>query len=368
MGIHDLSKVIADKAPDAIKETEIKNLFDRKVAIDASMSIYQFLIAIRSEGSNLVNEAGEATSHLSGLFYRTIRMVNHGIKPLYVFDGKPPTMKSGELLKRGARRKEAQANLEEATEQGDTEQMEKFSRRLVHVTREHNEQCRQLLTLMGIPFIIAPTEAEAQCAELVKGGKVFATATEDMDALTFGTTVLLRHMTFSEARKMPIQEFRLQKGGLEMSMEEFIDMCILLGCDYCDSIKGIGRQKAYQLIKEHKNIETVLKHLDPKKYVIPEDWHFAEARELFLRPDVTPAAECEFKWTTPDIDGLVKFMCQENGFAEDRIRKSAEKLVKARKGGQQGRLDSFFTAIPSGSAKRNTVGLLPKPGPPPFLF
>eukprot|EP00730_Choanoeca_flexa_P003692 TRINITY_DN11476_c1_g2_i4.p1 TRINITY_DN11476_c1_g2~~TRINITY_DN11476_c1_g2_i4.p1 ORF type:complete len:380 (+),score=113.70 TRINITY_DN11476_c1_g2_i4:44-1183(+) len=354
MGIHDLSKVIADKAPEAVKENEMKNLFGRKVAIDASMSIYQFLIAVRSEGSNLTNEDGETTSHLMGLFYRTIRMINNGIKPLYVFDGKPPTMKGGELLKRGAKRKEAQASLEAATEEGNAEQMEKFSRRLVKVTPEHNRQCQELLTYMGVPYIIAPTEAEAQCAELVKGGKVYATATEDMDALTFGSTILLRHMTFSEARKMPIQEFYLERvlEGLQMNMDEFIDMCILLGCDYCDSIKGIGRKKAYDLVKEHGNIESILKHLDKKKYTVPEDWRFAEARELFKQPEVTPAAECEIKWTPPDVEGLVDFMCKKNGFTEDRIRKGAEKLTKARAGKTQGRLDSFFKALPSGSAKR----------------
>eukprot|EP00730_Choanoeca_flexa_P003694 TRINITY_DN11476_c1_g2_i8.p1 TRINITY_DN11476_c1_g2~~TRINITY_DN11476_c1_g2_i8.p1 ORF type:complete len:154 (+),score=30.27 TRINITY_DN11476_c1_g2_i8:44-505(+) len=131
MGIHDLSKVIADKAPEAVKENEMKNLFGRKVAIDASMSIYQFLIAVRSEGSNLTNEDGETTSHLMGLFYRTIRMINNGIKPLYVFDGKPPTMKGGELLKRGAKRKEAQASLEAATEEGNAKDVKNYQHRWV---------------------------------------------------------------------------------------------------------------------------------------------------------------------------------------------------------------------------------------------
>lgn len=78
----------------------------------------------------------------------------------------------------------------------------------------------------------APCEAEAQCAAMVKAGKVYATATEDMDALTFGSPVLLRHMTFSEARKMPIQEFQLDSvlETMEMSREEVIKIlnCFLL--------------------------------------------------------------------------------------------------------------------------------------------
>eukprot|EP00055_Hartaetosiga_balthica_P009514 m.38044 g.38044 ORF g.38044 m.38044 type:complete len:345 (+) comp6775_c0_seq2:61-1095(+) len=339
MGIKDLSKVIGDHAANAVLEKEIKSYFGRVVAIDASMSLYQFLIAIRSEGDSLTNAEGEATSHLSGFFYRTIRMVNNGIKPLYVFDGKPPTMKGGELAKRTERRKEAQAKLETATEEGDAEEMEKFSRRLVHVTREHAKQCQELLEYMGMPYIVAPCEAEAQCAELVKGGIAYATATEDMDALTFGTNVLLRHMTFSEARKMPIKEIHLDKvlEGLELSTDQFVDLCILLGCDYTDKIGGIGPKRAITLIQDHKTIEGVLeaiaKEKKASKYTIPDDWKYDEARLLFKEPDVTKAEELKDKieWKAPDIDKLIEYMCLKNGFDEKRIRGGAEKLIKAKK-------------------------------------
>ena len=196
------------------------------------------------------------------------------------------------------RRKEAQEGLENAKETGDAENLDKFSRRTVKVTREQNDDCKKLLKLMGIPYVEAPCEAEAQCAELCRGGKVFAAGSEDMDTLTFGTPVMLRHLTFSEARKMPINEIHLEKvlAGLEMDMEQFIDLCILLGCDYCDSIKGIGPKRAVELIKEHKNIETVIKNLDAKKYHIPEDWPFDEARKLFKTPEVTPAVDIDVRY------------------------------------------------------------------------
>uniref|UniRef100_A0A0K0D091 Flap endonuclease 1 n=1 Tax=Angiostrongylus cantonensis TaxID=6313 RepID=A0A0K0D091_ANGCA len=205
MGIKDLSKVIADNAPNAIKLNDMKNYFGRKVAIDASMCLYQFLIAVRQDGSQLQSETGETTSHLMGMFYRTIRMIDNGVKPCYVFDGKPPDMKSGELEKRSERRAEAEKALTEAKEKGDTEAVDKFERRLVKVTKEQNDDVKKLLDLMGVPVIEAPCEAEAQCAALVKANKVFASATEDMDALTFGSNILLRHMTFSEAKKVPIK-------------------------------------------------------------------------------------------------------------------------------------------------------------------
>lgn len=132
------------------------------------MCLYQFLIAVRSEGAQLTSTDGETTSHLMGTFYRTIRLIENGIKPVYVFDGKPPQMKSGELSKRNERREEAQKALEKATEAGETADIEKFNRRLVKVTKQHAEEAKNLLALMGVPYIEAPCEAEAQCAAMVK--------------------------------------------------------------------------------------------------------------------------------------------------------------------------------------------------------
>jgi len=356
MGIHNLAKLIADQAPAAIKEGEMANYFGRKIAVDASMCIYQFLIAVRQEGGNsLTNEDGETTSHLMGMFYRTIRLLENGIKPVYVFDGKPPELKGGELAKRQERRAEAQENLEKATETGDAENVDKFTRRLVKVTKEHGEECRKLLKLMGVPYVEAPCEAEAQCCALVKAGKVYAVGTEDMDALTFGGDVLVRHLTFSEAKKMPIKEFTLRKvlEGLEMTQEQFIDLCILLGCDYCDTIKGIGPKRAVDLVKEHKSIDVILDKIDKEKYKVPENWLYKEARQLFIKPEITDPESLDLKWTDPDEEGIVQYMCNEKGFNEERMRNGVKKILKARNTGTQVRLDSFFK-VTSTTPKRKT--------------
>ncbi|XP_049880384.1 flap endonuclease 1-like [Pectinophora gossypiella] len=354
MGILGLAKLIADIAPQAVKELEIKNYFGRKIAIDASMSLYQFLIAVRSEGHQLTSVDGETTSHLMGTFYRTIRLVEAGIKPVYVFDGKPPDLKSHQLNKRAERREEAEKELQKATEAGDQASIDKFNRRLVKVTKQHGEEARELLRLMGVPVVEAPCEAEAQCAELVKAGKVYGTATEDMDALTFGSKVLLRHLTFSEARKMPVQEFHLDQvlDGLGLLQDEFIDLCILLGCDYCGSIRGIGPKRAIELIRQHRSLDEILKNIDTSKYPPPEDWDYAQARRLFLQPEVADAKDIELKWTDPDEEGLVKFLCGDKQFNEERVRNGAKKLMKARTGTTQGRLDGFFTVKTTPNPKR----------------
>ncbi|KAF5348605.1 hypothetical protein D9756_009578 [Leucocoprinus leucothites] len=394
MGIKGLTGLISQHAPAAIKEHDIKTLFGRKVAIDASMSIYQFLIAVRQkDGEMLTNDAGETTSHLMGFFYRTIRIVENGIKPAYVFDGKPPELKKGVLSKRFERREEAKEEGEEAKETGTVEEVDRLSRRTVKVTKQHNEECIKLLKLMGIPVVVAPSEAEAQCAELARGGKVYAAGSEDMDTLTFNTPILYRHLTFSEAKKQPISEINLQAAlkGLEMNMSQFIDLCILLGCDYLEPIKGVGPKSALKLLREHGGLAEVIAHLRektaekkaaavaesedeaepeptptsdaepdedaPKKKKkskgkgtggvrIPEDWPWEEAKKLFEKPDVVPADEVELEWKNPDVDALVQFLVIEKGFNEERVRKGAEKLQKFLNIKQQGRLDGFFSVKP----------------------
>lgn len=343
-------KLIGDYAPSAMKENEIKSYFGRKVAIDASMYLYQFLIAVRADGSQLMDVDGDPTSHLIGLFYRTIRILENGMKPVYVFDGKPPEMKSGELVKRAEKREEAKKDLEKAEERGDSEDVERFQKRLVRVTPKHNDECKKLLSLMGVPYVEAPCEAEAQCAAMTRAGVVYATATEDMDCLTFGSSIQLRHLTASEAKKLPVREIHLNKllEELGITQTEFIDVCILLGCDYCDSVKGVGPAKAISLIKEHQNIEEIIKK--GKKLNIPENWLYKEARQLFENPDITDPETLKLKWTTPDEEGLVKYLVEDKGFSEDRVRNGAKKLQKCRSGATQGRLDAFFKPAPSVSS------------------
>lgn len=350
MGIKGLNKLLAEHAPAALRNAEIKNFAGRKVAIDASMSLYQFVIAVRqADGQQLMNEDGEITSHLMGMFYRTLRIVDNGIKPVYVFDGKPPTLKSGELAKRKERREEALKKIEELKDT-DAAEAARFEKRTVRVTKEQNEEAKRLLRLMGIPVVEAPCEAEAQCAALAKAGKVYAAASEDMDTLCFATPFLLRHLTFSEAKKMPIAEISYAKAleGLGMTHEQFIDLCILLGCDYADTVRGVGPMTALKLIREHGSLEKIVEHIESTggKLKVPEHWPYQDVRELLAKPDVKDPAECEIKWTPPDVEGLVDFLVKEKGFSEDRVRSGAQRLIKQVKVKPQARLDGFFKTIP----------------------
>ncbi|XP_044467035.1 flap endonuclease 1 isoform X2 [Mangifera indica] len=349
MGIKGLTKLLADNAPKAMKEQKFESYFGRKIAIDASMSIYQFLIVVGRTGTEtLTNEAGEVTSHLQGMFTRTIRLLEAGMKPVYVFDGKPPDLKKQELAKRYTKRADATEDLAEAVEAGNKEDIEKFSKRTVKVTKQHNEDCKRLLRLMGVPVVEAPSEAEAQCAALCKSDKVYAVASEDMDSLTFGAPRFLRHLMDPSSRKVPVMEFEVAKilEELNLTMEQFIDLCILSGCDYCDSIRGIGGQTALKLIRQHGSIEKILENINKDRYQIPEDWPYQEARRLFKEPEVfTNEEQLDLKWTPPDEEGLITFLVSENGFNSDRVTKAIEKIKAAKNKSSQGRLESFFKPV-----------------------
>jgi len=363
------------------------------------------MIAVRhgnpnSASSMLTNSEGEPTSHIQGFFNRTIRFMTEGVRPVYVFDGKPPNIKSGELVKRREKRAKAEKELAIAKEAGNIEDQDKQNKRLVRAGTKENDDCKKLLELMGIPVVCAPCEAEAQAAALCKNGEVWAVGTEDMDALTFATPVLLRKMTFANASKSDIQQMNYAKAieGLELTPDEFVDLCILLGCDYCDSIKGVGPKTALKLIREHKNIETILENIDRKKFVVPDDWvpnevkaqdakdkeeedydteeekeHlpkpksddeneevvipiYVSARKLFKEHEVT--INLDLKWKECQAVALTKFLVDEMGFNPDRVKTNIEKLQKAQKANTkpQMRMDSFFKAMPSKPKSKTAVG------------
>lgn len=380
----------------SIREVPLNSLHGRKIAIDASMAIYQFLIAVRSGSGGgqaatmLTNAEGETTSHIQGMFNRTIRYLTEGMRPVYVFDGKPPSLKSGELQKRREKRDKAEASLKTAQEEGNVEEQDKQSKRLVRAGQKENDDCKKLLSLMGVPVLVAPCEAEAQAAALARAGTVYAAGTEDMDALTFRAPVLIRKMTFANAGKSMLQSINYQKAldGLEVTHDEFVDLCIMLGCDYCDSIKGVGPKTALRLIKQHHSIETILDNIDQQKFIVPEDWIpsnkkqtkeyntddedqedaeeekveeeqdepvYVKARRLFNEHEVAENVKLEWKPCQPEA--LTKYLVDDMGFNPDRVKSSIEKLQKAftATSKPQSRMDSFFKALPSNKPKRANV-------------
>eukprot|EP00931_Biecheleriopsis_adriatica_P100695 TRINITY_DN75953_c0_g1_i1.p2 TRINITY_DN75953_c0_g1~~TRINITY_DN75953_c0_g1_i1.p2 ORF type:complete len:416 (-),score=124.56 TRINITY_DN75953_c0_g1_i1:123-1307(-) len=349
MGIKGLMKFLQEAAPKAVKEIDSQAAFTgRIVAIDASMCLYQFLIMIRENRSgsyqNLTNEDGQVTSHIIGMLTRTLKLMESGIKPVYVFDGKPPELKLQELEQRREKRKEATANLEAAIEKGDQEQILKSAKATVKVTKEQNEETKRLLRLMGLPVVEAPSEAEATCAALCRDGKVYAAATEDADCLTFGTKILIRNLMAAESQKKQILEVNLENilKQLDVTMDQFIDFCILCGCDYCDTVKGVGPSTAIKLIMQHGNLEKVLESLGPEK--MPANFRYEAARMFFKECEAVDTTTCEFEFKEPDFEGLSKFLVEECSFSKERVDKYVERLKNSKSRTKQRPLDMFFGA------------------------
>ena len=198
-------------------------------------------------------------------------MMELGIKPVYVFDGKAPELKSVELAAREEKKQQAEVELKAALESGDAEEIRKASHRSVRVTQQMNADVQELLRLLGCPVVLAPCEAEASCAALCQAGRVYATATEDMDALTFGSPVMLKNLFDTESSrtqtKRPVFELHLARllEQLDVSREAFVDFCILCGCDYTGTIRGVGPMSAFKLLKLHGSIEAVAATLDSSK-------------------------------------------------------------------------------------------------------
>ena len=364
MGIKQLMSLINEKAAAAVRKVPLESYVGRIIACDASMAMYQFIIATQFSSNQglamLTDDQGTPTAHLVGLFNRTILFLEHGVKPVWVFDGKPPVMKAGELERRKKAKEEAKENLEAAQEEGNVEDVAKFAQRAVHITREMTEDAKRMLRLMGVPVVEAPGEAEAQCASFVKEGTAYAVASEDLDSLTFGAKYLLRGFN---SKKEPITEVCLEEvlRGLDVTMQEFIDLCILCGCDYTDSIQGVGPATAYKYIKKYHTIEAVVDALEHKpRYKRPADFNFEGARGLFTSPDVLQASP-GFAWTAPIDDQLKEFLVGAKGFAAVRVEGGLTRMKKVQGKPAQTRLESYFgnavvkrrtDPTPTGSSKK----------------
>lgn len=351
MGILGLNKVLDERAPGHDAYFDLKHYTGRTLAIDASMTIYQFLIAMRSgygaggqANETLTSGNGETTAHLNGLFARTLRMLDEGVRPVYVFDGEAPEMKRKLLENRRERVEMARNKAMALMEEGDAESAGRMAKQTVRLDTKTVEESKRLLKLMGVAVVQSPGEAEAQCVELVKCGKAYAVVTEDMDALTFGAPIMLRHLSSASSKRgrgqHHIRQYTLDTllQRLYFTQEQFIDLCILLGCDYGPKIKGVGPKTAFEGIRKHKHIEGFLATLNN-----PTEIPFNEMRELFRNPNVTSAEECDVRMGECDADGLCAFLVGEKGFSEERVRAGIERLRKARLAKTQLRLDSFFS-------------------------
>jgi flap endonuclease-1 len=321
---------------DLVPKTPVKleDLGGKIIAIDAFNAIYQFLAIIRQpDGTPLKDSSGKVTSHLSGLFYRTSNLVEMGIKPIYVFDGIPPTLKAVEIERRRQVKVAAIASYEKAVAKGDTNKMRMFAQVATSMKDYMQEDSRKLLDLMGLPWIQAPSEGEAQAAHMTKKGDADYCASQDYDSLLFGAPRMLRNITISGRRKLPskniyidvvpeVMELSKTLNETGLTYEQLIDVGILIGTDFNpDGIKGLGPKTALKLVKQYGTLEDALPHIKNATFPVEPNC----IRAVFLHPEVTNNYRIE--WKEPNEEGVIDFMCRQKEFSEDRVKKSLDKML-----------------------------------------
>ncbi|MEM3403587.1 MAG: flap endonuclease-1 [Nitrososphaeria archaeon] len=332
------------------KKISLNDLQGKVLAIDAYNALYQFLSTIRGRfGEPLKDSKGNVTSHLSGLYYRTINLLTLGIQPVYVFDGIPPKMKSLEIIKRKEIKEEAEIKYKVALSKGDLKEAKKYAQYTAHLSGDMVEEAKKLLDIMGVPWIQAPSEGEATASYLSSSGKAYAVVSQDYDALLFGGKRLCRNITISGRRKLPgrnvYQEIEPEEilldvvlNKLGITREQLVDIGILVGTDFNpDGFKGFGPIKALKAVKQYggleniPNIDNELKKIDYKSI-----------RKIFLEPEVKKEFKLEFK--TVDEDSLLNFMCEVHDFSEERVLKVLIKYKEStkEKRGKGTILDQWF--------------------------
>ncbi len=311
------------------EEVELEYFAGKKVAIDAFNTLYQFLSIIRQpDGTPLKDSQGRITSHLSGILYRVSNMVEVGIKPVFVFDGEPPDFKRAEIEERQRRRAEAEEKWQQALAAGE-EYAKKYAQAAARVDEYIVESSKKLLEYMGIPYVQAPSEGEAQAAYMAAKGDVDYTGSQDYDSLLFGSPRLARNLAITGKRKLPgknvyidvkpeIIDLQSNLRRLGITREQLIDIAILVGTDYNEGVRGVGVKKAYRYIKTYGDIFRTLKVL---KVTIE---NVEEIRNFYLNPPVTNDYEIRFR--EPDREKVIEFLCEEHDFSRERVEKAIEKL------------------------------------------
>jgi len=325
-----------DLKPLVIREkARLESFATKIVAIDAYNAMYQFLAIIRGQdGMHLSDSEGRVTSHLSGLLYRNVNFLSLGIRPIYVFDGKPPSLKSAEIERRRRIKKDATIKYEKALAEGSAEEIRKYAQQTTSMKDGMIHDSKRLLGLFGIPCIDAPSEGEATAAHLTKTGYASASASQDFDSILFGAKKLVRNFTNSGRRKVPnrnsytvvepeIIETQRCLDSLGLTQEELVDVGILIGTDFNpDGFERIGPKTALKMIKEHKRLEDI-----PSIQERLSEIDYEQIRGIFLEPEVADAGGVEFGRI--DYDGIADYLVREREFSADRVAASLGRLKKA---------------------------------------
>jgi len=327
----------------------LDDLRGKSFAVDAPNYLYQFLSLIRMpDGTPLQDSHGNVTSHLAGLMFRSTRLMHdYDMQLAFVFDGKPPQLKQHEIMKRREKRQKATVEWQNALQKGDYATA--FSKAVMtsRLTQPLIEDAKNLLALLGIPFVQAPSEAEAQSACMAMKGDVWAASSKDYDSLLFGAPRLLRYLTISGREFLPSKGIsRLLKpelieldkflGNYGITREQLVDIAMLIGTDFNEGVKGIGPKTALSLIQKHGNIESL--PVDIKSKLKTQNCE--AVRRFYMQPDVT--SDYTAKYGEMNEDGLYEFLCRQRDFSQSRVETVVQRMRAFYKRKRQAELKEWF--------------------------
>ncbi len=318
------------------EKIQLEDISGWKLAVDGYNTLYQFLAIIRGmDGGHLKDSQGRVTSHISGLFYRNVNLLELGMKLVYVFDGKPPELKMEEIRRRSEQRREAKDQYLRALQSGDMVQARKYAEASTVLRRDMVADAKELLDAMGIPWVDAPSEGEAQASMMAIEGTVNAVASQDHDSIVFGAPILVRNVTISGKRRLPSKGIMinvvperitlasvLQATGL--TREQLIDYAILLGTDFNpDGFEGVGPATALKYLKKYGNLEEI-KELKDGLSTIP----YKQIRDLYLNAPSVKGVRPE--WKPLDREKVVSFLVGQHSFSRDRVEAAINRIQSAK--------------------------------------
>lgn len=358
MGIKGLMKMIKHYAPNAVSDKSYSSISGSVLAMDILLVMYSFIIAFRNKGEDMRTYDGRMTSHIYGILCKIQHMLRYGVIPVAVFDGKAPAIKSNTLQDRTKRKKnainkykeidetqnsESNSTTSESNSESSSTEAEKikFYKRSFNISEKHIRDAKKLLDLMGFINFQAPGEADSQCAALNKSQFVDAVLTEDMDVLAFGTERMIRK--FHNKSMLTEINLKMVLKEMKLNMDQFLDICIILGNDYCKSIKGLNVHTLYELYNKHKDMYEFineLKEINNKlisegkdiKYKIPKNFitrwkiakeYYTSAKVVdpygFINKNSSIKQKKSVYWRMPDKEGLIKFLCDEHDFSTEYV-------------------------------------------------
>jgi len=324
---------LKDLAP--TKTITLSDLSGQRVGIDAFLTAFQFLTTLRDrspqgDGGPLRDSNGNPTSHLMGFFHRTATLLSLGIRPIYIFDGESPELKADELAARTQRRLEAEAIHKEAMAAGDFPLAQKMAQRIMHYSPVMVEETQRLLDLLGVPYVTAAAEGEAQAAAMAAKGQLDVVATQDWDALLYGAPRLVRNLmdegTKRYGRVINAEEINLEAmlNQLDVSQDQLVDLGIMIGTDFYPGVKGIGPKTGLKLIKQHGTMEAVCA---VKEQPVPDN--LADIRTIFHDHPVVEVDDESLVQGDVDREGLIQFLQHEREFSQRRMNQAFEKLEQS---------------------------------------